>query len=105
MVRRAGVSGATSSPTLRSIETTDGFRWHDGERVVRFGRGALADAPALLDAPYALLTTARAAADAPAVVTGAETVIEVGPGRVDELAGALLDDIGDAQLLVALGGG
>src|SRR3954454_18364318 len=105
MVRRAGVSGATSSPTLRSIETTDGFRWHVGERVVRFGRGALADAPALLDAPYALLTTPRASALAPAVTSGAERVVEVGPGRVDELAGELLEAAGDAPLLVALGGG
>jgi alcohol dehydrogenase class IV len=73
--------------------------------VVRFGRGALADAPALLDASYVLLTTARASRDAPAVASGAEHVVEVGPGHVDELAGELLADVGDAPLLVALGGG
>jgi len=84
---------------------TEGFRWQDGERVVRFGRGALGDAPELLDAPYALLTTERAEAAAPAVVDGAERVIHVAAGRVDDLAGALLEQVGDAQLLVALGGG
>src|SRR4051812_12955938 len=94
-----------SSPSIRSIPGPDGFRWQDGERVVRFGRGALADAPALLDAPYALLTTPRASAAAPAVTAGAERVVEVGAGRVDELAGELLDAVGDAPLLVALGGG
>jgi alcohol dehydrogenase class IV len=73
--------------------------------VVRFGRGALADAPGLLDQPYALLTTPRAAEAAPAVVSAAERVIDVAPGRVDELAGALLGDVGDAPLVVALGGG
>src|SRR5215210_6478550 len=83
----------------------DGFRWQDGERVIRFGRGALADAPALLDAPYVLLTTERALAMAPALATSAERVVHVGPGRVDELAGALLDEVGDAPLLAALGGG
>lgn len=73
--------------------------------MVRFGRGAVADAPGLLDAPYALLTTPRSAGAAPGVAAGAERVVEVGPGRVDELAGELLDDVGDAPLLVALGGG
>jgi alcohol dehydrogenase class IV len=72
---------------------------------VRFGRGALADAPALLDAPYVLLTTPRSAGAAPAVTAGAERVLEVGAGRVDELAGDLVGETGDAPLLVALGGG
>jgi alcohol dehydrogenase class IV len=73
--------------------------------VVRFGRGALADAPGLLDTPYALLTTSRARDAAPAIVSGAERVLDVGDGRVDELAGELLEAVGDAPLLVALGGG
>jgi len=84
---------------------TRAFSWQDGERLIRFGRGALADAPALLDEPYTLLTTERAAALAPDVEAGAEHVRQVGPGRVDELAGALLDDLPAAALLVALGGG
>jgi alcohol dehydrogenase class IV len=92
-------------PRVQIIEATEGFRWQDGERVVRFGRGALADAPGLLDEPYVLLTTPRAAGTAPAVIGAAERVREVAPGRVDELAGELLGAVGDAPLLVALGGG
>ncbi|MDX6679701.1 MAG: hypothetical protein QOE31_3753 [Solirubrobacteraceae bacterium] len=43
---------------------------------------------------------------APALADRAGAVHEVGPGRVDELAGDLLDAIdADAELLVALGGG
>ena len=38
------------------------FTWRDGERIVRFGRGALAQAPELLGDSYVLLTTARARA-------------------------------------------
>ena len=34
------------------------FTWRDGERIVRFGRGALAQAPELLGDGYVLLTTA-----------------------------------------------
>ena len=41
---------------------------------------------------YALLTTARARDAAPEVVEAAATVVEVAPGRVDELAGELLGD-------------
>ncbi|HEX2085072.1 MAG TPA: iron-containing alcohol dehydrogenase [Solirubrobacteraceae bacterium] len=81
------------------------FTWHDGERVVRFGRGCAADAPSLLGEPYALLTTARAAAAAPDVVAGAGSVHHVAPGLVDELSAALLDEVPERPLLVALGGG
>src|SRR3954470_22495660 len=84
---------------------TTAFTWHDGERRIRFGRGALADAPALLGDGYTLLTTGRAAAAAPGVVAAAGRVLDVGPGRVDDLAGALLDELDDAPLTVALGGG
>jgi alcohol dehydrogenase class IV len=80
------------------------FTWEDGERLVRFGRGAIADAPGLLGEGYALLTTARARDAAPEVVTGAATVHEVGPGLVDELAAELLDRV-EGDLVVALGGG
>jgi len=41
---------------------------------------------------------------APSLAEGAAVVHSVGPGRVDELAGALLDDV-DGELIVALGGG
>jgi alcohol dehydrogenase class IV len=81
------------------------FTWQDGERTVRFGRGALADAGDLLGTGYLLLTTPRASAMAPALAEAAADVREVGPGRVDDLAAALLDDAPGDGLVVALGGG
>ncbi len=81
------------------------FTWHDGERTIRFGRGTAAEAVGVLGGPgYALLTTERARAAAPDVVEAAETVIDVAPGRVDELAGELLGTLSHDRL-VALGGG
>lgn len=69
-----------------------------------FGRGILDQAPALLDGPYALLTTSRARRSAPSLVAGAASVHDVPAGRVDELA-AGLRDAARGELLVALGGG
>ena len=85
------------------------FVWRDGERLIRFGEGAAAEAPELLarhdfDGGYALLTTQRAAAAAPAVTAGAATVLHVPSGRVDEIAAALLPETPELPL-VALGGG
>jgi alcohol dehydrogenase class IV len=81
------------------------FTWQDGERTIRFGRRTAAEAVGVLGGPgYALLTTERARGAAPAVVEAAETVIDVAPGRVDELAGELLGTIAEDRL-VALGGG
>jgi alcohol dehydrogenase class IV len=80
------------------------FTWQDGERTIRFGRGAIAEAPRLLGSGYALLTTPRAEGSAPEVVAGAARVHHVAPGFVDELAAAMLGDV-DADLVVALGGG
>jgi alcohol dehydrogenase class IV len=80
------------------------FTWRDGERIVRFGRGARADAPGLLGDGYVLLTTARHEASAPDVVSGARSVHHVQAGRVDDVAGDLLDAV-DGDLLVGLGGG
>jgi alcohol dehydrogenase class IV len=80
------------------------FRWQDGERLIRFGRGALADAPEILGEGYTLLTTERALADAPALAEGAAAVHEVAPGRVDEIAGALRPQV-EGELMVGLGGG
>jgi len=82
----------------------DSFRWQDGERLVLFGRGTLAEAPELLGEGYALLTTPRAAAAAPVVVERAGAVHHVEPGRVDELAAVLRPDV-EGDRLVALGGG
>lgn len=80
------------------------FTWQDGERRIRFGRGAIADAPELLGEGYTLLTTPRAAATAPVVAERAAAVHEVARGQVDAVAGALLDAV-DGELLVGLGGG
>lgn len=81
------------------------FTWNDGERVVRFGRGAVAEAPELLGDDYALLTTERARSAAPDVVAGARSVHHVAPGLVDELSAALLPEVPDAPVIAALGGG
>jgi alcohol dehydrogenase class IV len=80
------------------------FRWQDGERLIRFGRGALAEAPELLDTGYALLTTERALAAAPQLAQDAATVHHVAPGRVDEVAEELRGTV-EGELLVGLGGG
>jgi alcohol dehydrogenase class IV len=81
------------------------FRWRDGDRLIRFGRGAIDEAVDLLGGPgYALLTTERAADAAPHVAVAAERVHMVGSGAVPDLAGDLLEDVrGDR--VVALGGG
>ena len=58
---------------------TSGFTWRDGERTIRFGRGAIAEAVETLGGEgYALLTTERAAAMAPGVVEGAAGVHMLG---------------------------
>ncbi|MGH2840328.1 MAG: iron-containing alcohol dehydrogenase, partial [Solirubrobacteraceae bacterium] len=51
-----------------------------------------------------MLTTPRAREAAPQIADRAAQVHEVPPGRVDEIAGVLLDDV-EGELLVALGGG
>jgi alcohol dehydrogenase class IV len=81
------------------------FTWHDGERTVRFGRGVIGDAPELLGDSYVLLTTERAEAMAPDVVERAERVHHVAHGQVHELAAELHEEVGDAELIVGLGGG
>jgi alcohol dehydrogenase class IV len=86
------------------VDPTTSFRWQDGERLILFGRGAVEEAGSLLGDGYALLTTPRAAAAAPALAAAAGSVHEVGPGRVDELAAELRPRLG-SELLVALGGG
>ncbi len=80
------------------------FRWHDGERLLVFGREALAQAPTLIGDEYELISTSRAVGFAPELAAGALAVHEVPPGRVDEIAGGLREGI-KSQQLVALGGG
>lgn len=89
------------------MSTPRSFTWQDGERTLRFGRGAIADAPSLLGERYVVLTTPRTREAAPDVVAGAAHVVEVRQGFVDEIAAELLAEglpTGDG-LLVALGGG
>jgi len=84
----------------------EGFTWQDGERVVRFGRGCASEAVEVLGGPgYVLLTTERAAAMAPAVAEAAGAVHRVRGGLVDEIAAELLEPVGAAERIVALGGG
>jgi maleylacetate reductase len=86
----------------------DDFTWRDGERLIRFGEGVLAEAPELLEregfAEYVLLTTERAAGSAPALAEAAMALVHVPAGLVDEISAELLPDAGDRPL-VALGGG
>jgi alcohol dehydrogenase class IV len=86
-----------------------GFTWRDGERLLRFGPGATGDAASLVEESgfggYALLSTERALAEPPpGVKEGAAVVLEVAPGRVDQVSADLLGAAGDRPL-VALGGG
>src|SRR4051812_19855840 len=84
------------------------FTWIDGERLVRFGAGSVAEAPALLAERgfdgYALLATERARAVAPGLAAGAAVVLDVPGGRVADVAAGLLDAVGERPL-VGLGGG
>jgi maleylacetate reductase len=93
---------------------TRDFTWVDGERLVRFATGAIAETPRLLADRgfdgYVLVTTERLAegdGEGPIVrrlADDASAVVHVGPGLVDELSAALVDDAGGGPP-VALGGG
>ena len=85
------------------------FTWVDGERLIRFGFGALDEAPALAQqrgfAGYVLLSTERALAQAPAGLgEAAGAVLNVPPGPVPDAAAAVRVDVG-GRPLVAFGGG
>jgi alcohol dehydrogenase class IV len=80
------------------------FRWQDGERLIRFGRGALAEAPEILGEGYTLLTTERGRGAAPELAERAAAVHLVPAAFVDEAAEALRGEV-EGELLVALGGG
>jgi len=89
---------------------THDFTWRDGERLIRFSSGALAEAPKLLAEQgfddYVLLTTDRARDGVPELARRATMVVTVPPGRVDEISGALLLEMdGEMDHLVAVGGG
>jgi alcohol dehydrogenase class IV len=78
------------------------FTFRDGERVIRFGRGALEDGPGLIEAQglhgYVVLTTERA----PKVVGG--EVLQVAPGPVAAAAAQLRPQVA-GRPIVAVGGG
>ncbi|MEX2197143.1 MAG: iron-containing alcohol dehydrogenase [Thermoleophilaceae bacterium] len=84
------------------------FTWVDGERVIRFGRGSVAEATTLLAehgfGGFALLTTERARASAPEVVAAAAVELLVPSGEVPDAAAAVRAGVG-GRPLVALGGG
>jgi alcohol dehydrogenase class IV len=105
VVAEAGLRQPARSRLACCRALIDDFTWRDGDRIVRFGRGAIADAGDLLGEGYVLLTTERAAGSAPEVVARATAVHHVPSGRVDEIAGDLLDAFDDGELYVALGGG
>jgi maleylacetate reductase len=75
------------------------FTWRDGERLIRFGPAAP------VDEPHVLLTTERAATAA--FTAAASAVVNVPPGKVDEISAELLVQhrFGADVLLLALGGG
>ena len=84
------------------------FTWIDAERLIRFGPTTVAEAPALLAGrgfeDYALLTTERAAAGAPALTEAAGAVLNVPDGPVPEAAASVRSSVGERPV-VALGGG
>lgn len=79
------------------------FTLLDGERLIRFGRGTLAEAPRLLSERgfdgHVLLSTERWRG----TLAAGET-IDVPPGRVDEVSAEIRPRVG-GRPLVALGGG
>lgn len=85
------------------------FTWHDGERTIHFGVGAIAESSELLGeqgfAEFELLTTERAMGVAPVgLAEDSSCFHHVPPGPIDEVTAKLITDVGDADL-VALGGG
>jgi maleylacetate reductase len=83
---------------------TAGFRHADGSRTIVFGAGALDAAADLLDEPYTLLTTERAAGSAPRIAERAAAVVHVPAGLVEFVAAGLRPSV-EGDRLVALGGG
>jgi maleylacetate reductase len=90
------------------VDPSASFTWIDSERVIRYGPGVVSEAPELLAGRgfdrFALLTTERAAAQAPALADAADVVLHVPGGGVPDAAAAVRGDVG-GRPLVALGGG
>jgi maleylacetate reductase len=85
------------------------FTWRDGERTIRFAVGVAGEAADVVEREgferFVLLTTERAAGEAPGLAERATAVVHVPPGKVDEISAELLERHGDPLPLVALGGG
>jgi alcohol dehydrogenase class IV len=85
------------------------FTWRDGERTIRFAVGVAGEAADVVEREgferFVLLTTERAAGEAPGLAERATAVVHVPPGKVDEISAELLERRGDPLPLVALGGG
>lgn len=81
------------------------FTWRDGERRVVFGPHALDAAADLLGDAYVVVTTARGRDAAPTIIRAAGSVLEIGGGRVDEIAGELLGSVPEGATVVGIGGG
>ncbi|HEX5609165.1 MAG TPA: iron-containing alcohol dehydrogenase [Solirubrobacterales bacterium] len=97
------------------------FTWRDAGRTVVLRRGALAAAPALIKehgfGPFHLFSTPRALASAPELAAAADSVHEIPPGQIPDLAADLLSSNAvvpgmrgelrsePGPALVALGGG
>lgn len=88
--------------------TARAFSWIDAERLVRYGEGALADAPRLLHergfGAYALLATERSVEQSRPLPRRAATVVTVPGGPVPEAAAAVRGRVRRLPL-VAVGGG
>lgn len=84
------------------------FTWIDGERLIRFGDGALAEAPRLLHErgfeAYALLATDRSIERSPSLRRRAATVLGVPHGPIPEAAAAVREAVRKLPI-VAIGGG
>ena len=84
------------------------FTWRDANRTVLFRQGALEGAAAALAengvAPFDLISSPRALAQAGGLVDAAASVHEVAPGGVPEVSAAILGKA-SSPVLVALGGG
>ena len=86
----------------------ESFTWIDSERLIRYGPGVANESVDLLTGRgferFALLTTERAASQAPALAAAADVVLQVLPGGVPEAAAAVREQVG-GRPMVALGGG
>jgi alcohol dehydrogenase class IV len=85
------------------------FTWRDDQRTIYFRAGVIGDSPEIIGAhgfgEYELLTTERAMGAAPIELAEESACFHhVPPGPVNEVAGRLIEDVGDGDL-VALGGG